>query len=172
MEWDRLYLPLKEKNILHPYCTSQLYLKTGETLGIFGQINPILAKYLNIEFDTYMFELNFELIKFQIKKNKSVIYQEYSVYPKIIKDLSFVISKNISFNEIKESLYLNGSQFLQTINLLDEYQGNSISDDSISLCLQLIFYSNKKTLKNVKIEKIINSLKNILINKFGAVIRV
>ena len=141
-------------------------------MGIFGQINPILAKYLNIEFDTYMFELNFELIKFQIKKNKSVIYQEYSVYPKIIKDLSFVISKNISFNEIKESLYLNGSQFLQTINLLDEYQGNSISDDSISLCLQLIFYSNKKTLKNVKIEKIINSLKNILINKFGAVIRV
>ena len=168
----KIYLPIKEKNILHPYCTSELYLITGEKLGIFGQINPIIAKYLNIEFDTYLFELNFELIKTQIQKNKSVIYQEYSVYPKIIKDLSFIINKNISFNEIKKSLYLNGSKFLQVINLLDEYQGKSISEDSTSLCLQLIFYSNKKTLKNVKIEKILNNLKNILMHKFDAIIRV
>ena len=167
----KLYLPLKEKNILHPYCTSKLYLTNGENLGIFGQINPITAKHLNLEFDIYFFELNFELIKTQIQKNKSVIYQEYSVYPRIIKDLSFIIKKNISFNEIKKSLYLNGSQFLQVINLLDEYQGKSIVEDSTSLCLQLIFYSNKKTLKNVKIEKIVKNLKTILIHKFGAVIR-
>lgn len=167
----KLYLPLKEKTIVHPYCTSKLYLTNGEKLGIFGQINPIIAKQLNIESDIYLFELNFELIKTQIQINKSVIYQEYYAYPKIIKDLSFIINKDISFDKIKKSLYLNGSKFLQTINLLDEYRGKSISEDSTSLCLQLIFYSNQKTLKNVKIEKILNNLKNILIHKFGAIIR-
>ena len=168
----KVYLPLKEKNLVHPYCTSKLYLTSGENLGIFGQINPIIAKQINIDFDIYLFELNFELIKTQIQKNKSVIYKEYSVYPKIIKDLSFIINKDISFNHIKKSLYLNGSQFLQQINLLDEYKGKSIAEDSTSLCLQLIFYSNHKTLKNVKIEKIINNLKEVLIYKFGAIIRV
>lgn len=168
----KFYSPLKERNILHPYCTSKLYLITGENLGIFGQINPTLAKSLNIEFDIYLFELNFELIKSQIQKNKLVIFEEYSNYPKITKDLSFIINKDISFNEIRKSLYLNGSRFLQAINLLDEYQGKSIPKNSTSLCLQLIFFSNKKTLKNIKIEKIIKNLKSILINKFSAIIRI
>ena len=168
----KTYKPLKEKNILHPYCSSKLYLATGEKLGIFGQVNPIVAKALNIEFDTYLFEFNFELIKTQIQKTKLIVYQEYSVYPKIIKDLSFIIDKDTSFNKIKKSLFLNGSKFLHKINLLDEYQSNSIPKNSTSLCLQLIFYSKKKTLKNVKIERIINNLRNILITKFNGIIRI
>jgi phenylalanyl-tRNA synthetase beta chain len=75
------------------------------------------------------------------------MYKEYSLYPKIIKDLSFIINKNISFKEIQETIIFNGTKFLSEINLLDEYKGKSIPDNHISLCLQLIFQSNKKHYK-------------------------
>ena len=57
------------------------------------------------------------------------------------------------------------------INLLDKYKGPSIPDTYISLCLQLIFQSDKKTLENKEIENILDKLQLILTNKFNAIIR-
>lgn len=165
------YRPIKEENILHPYCTGEIYLTNGTKLGVFGQVNPILSKRLNIPSDLYMFEFDFELIQNQIKKNKLAVYHEYSLYPKIIKDLSFIISNDISFNRLKEALYLNGSKFLTEINLLDDYTGKSIPEKHKSLCLQLVFQSDKETLQNKKIESIIDNLKSLLTTRFNATIR-
>lgn len=166
------YEPIKEKNILHPYCTTFLYLGINKKLGVFGQINPLLAKKLNISSNIYLFEFNFELIQNQIQKNKLAVYSEYSTYPKIIKDLSFIINKDISFNQLQEVLYLNGSQFLKKINLIDEYYGVTIPKNQKSLCLEFVFQSSKTTLQNKKIESIIDHLKILLIAKFNAIIRI
>ena len=165
------YKPIKEKNLLHLYRSAEIFLHNGERLGIFGQISPILAKKLNISNEIYLFEFNFETIETEIKQNKLVVYQDYSSYPKIIKDLSFIIKKDIEFSKIQDLLYLNGSQFLTEVTLLDEYQGNSIPQDSTSLCLQLVFQSKVETLQTKKVETIITNLTNILMKKFDAIIR-
>jgi phenylalanyl-tRNA synthetase beta chain len=167
----QFYKPLREKTILHPYRTAELYLADHSKLGIFGQIHPLLAKQLNISSKIYLFELNFELIKEQIQKNKVTSYQEYSSYPKVIKDLSFIIHQDISFQNLKEILYLNGSKFLTEINLLDEYRGSSIPLNYTSLCIQFVFQSDKQTLETKKIEKILGHLKSLLIHQFNVVIR-
>ena len=165
------YEPIKEKNILHPYCSAALYLNNSEKLGVFGQIHPIMAKKLNISSNLYLFEFDFEVIQNQMRKNQLAVYHEYSTYPKIIKDLSFIINKNISFDQLRKILYLNGSQFLRDINLIDEYSGNTIPKDHTSLCLQFVFQSDKTTLQNKKIESIIDHIKTVLITKFNATIR-
>ncbi len=120
--------------------------------------------------DTHV-HLNFELIKEQVHKNKLITYQEYSSYPKIIKDLSFIIHQDISFQDLKTILYVNGSKFLTEINLLDEYRGSSIPSQHISLCLQFVFQSDTQTLKTKRIEKILDHLKLLLVEKFQVVIR-
>lgn len=156
---------------LHPYCTAEIYLANGTRLGVFGQIHPFLAKKLNISSNLYLFEFDFTLLKNQLKENKFKNYQEYSLYPKIIKDLSFIIDKNISFNQLKEILYLNGSKYLTEVTLLDEYRGTSIPENCTSLCLQLNFQSNEKTLQTTQVENIINHLQSLLISKFKVEIR-
>ena len=168
----KTYSSSKYSQLLHPYCTAELYLPNQTNLGVFGQIHPILAKKLNLSPELYLFEFDFEQIKNQIQTNKLSIYQEYSFYPKIVKDLSFIIHQNISFEEIRETLYCNGTKFLVQINLLDEYRGNSIPENHTSLCLQLIFQSNEKTLQNKEVESIINNLQFLLTKNFNATIRV
>lgn len=167
----QFYKPVSEKNILHPYRTAEVYLADRSKLGIFGQIHPLLAKQLSISSKIYLFELNFELIKEQIQINKVTTYREYSSYPKVIKDLSFIIHQDITFQKLKEILYLNGSKFLTEVNLLDEYRGSSIPADHTSLCIQFVFQSDKQTLKNKKIEKILDHLKSLLIDQFNVVMR-
>jgi phenylalanyl-tRNA synthetase beta chain len=168
--WKSLYIS-KEKQILHPYRSAELFLEENISLGIFGQIHPILANQLNISSEIYLFELDLQVINNQLQKNKLILYKEYSTYPKIIKDLSFIVKKDLPFKQIQKTLYLNGTEYLSEINLLDEYKGHPIPDKQTSLCLQLIFQSKKKTLENKEIENIINRLQSILISKFNAVIR-
>ena len=157
--------------IFHQYRSAELKFSEHKKLGIFGQINPILANQLNISSAIYLFEFDLEVIKTELQKNKLILYKEYSIYPKIIKDLSFIIQRDISFRQIQEVLYSNGTKFLVEIKLLDEYRGNPILDEQTSLCVQLTFQSTQKTLENKEIENIINTLKLILINKFHAMIR-
>lgn len=158
-------------NILHPYRSGEVYLGNGEKVGKFGQLHPILANRFLLPSEIYLFEFNLKVIQNQIQKNKLVIYKEYSLYPKIIKDLSFIIKQDISFTKLQELLFLNGTQFLSEINLLDEYRGPSIPEKHTSLCLQLIFQSNQKTLQNKEIENIITNLQSVLTNKFEAILR-
>lgn len=166
------YYSAKYRQLLHPYSTAELYLQNQTKLGVFGQIHPILAKKLSLSTELYLFEFDFEKMKNQIQTNKLSIYQGYSFYPKIVKDLSFVIHQSISFEEIREIFYYNGTKFLVQINLLDEYRGNSIPETYKSLCLQLIFQSNEKTLQNKDIETIINNLEFLLKKNFNATIRI
>ena len=168
--WENPLSPSND-NILHPYRSSEVYLVNGEKVGKFGQLHPILANCLILPSEIYLFEFDLKVIQNQIQKNKLIIYKEYALYPKIIKDLSFIIRQEIPFTKLKKLLYLNGTQFLSEINLLDEYRGQSIPDKHTSLCLQLIFQSNQKTLQNKDIENIISNLQFVLTNKFDAIIR-
>lgn len=161
----------KEKNLFHPYCNAVIYLKNKKKLGNFGQIHPIIANKLNLSPNLYLFEFNFKMIRDELEKNQLALYNEYSTYPKITKDLSFIIHKDISFNYLEKVLYLNGSHFLKTINLIDKYTGNNIPTNQISLCLQFIFQSDKATLQNKEIENILSHIQTILATKFDAKIR-
>ena len=165
--------PLKqEKNLFHPYCNAVIYLKNKKKLGNFGQIHPITAKTLNLSPNLYLFEFNFKLIEQELEKNQLALYREYSIYPKIIKDLSFILNKDISFNYLQKILYLNGSNFLKTINLIDKYSGKNIPTNQTSLCLQFIFQSNQRTLQTNEIENILSHIQLILVTKFDAKIRI
>jgi phenylalanyl-tRNA synthetase beta chain len=167
----KLYSGNIHKNILHPYRTAEINSTENERLGIFGQINPISAKKWGLSADLYLFEFNFDLIKKNFKANKLRLYSEYSLYPKIVKDLSFIVNSNIKFTDIQKCLLINGTKFLVNVMLLDEYRGLSIPEDKTSLCLQLTFQSEKKTLQTTEVEQIIKKLNELLIRSFNAKIR-
>lgn len=157
--------------LFHTYRNAEIYLIDNKKLGIFGQIHPRLANKLNISPELYLFEFSLEALQNQIQLNQLTVYKEYSSYPKIIKDISFIVRQDVTFKELQETLFFNGTKFLSEINLLDEYTGNSIPEKHISLCLQLIFQSNEKTLQNKEIEEILDNIRDLLTKRFNAVIR-
>jgi phenylalanyl-tRNA synthetase beta chain len=167
----KLSLDPNYTNLLHPYRSAELYLPDDKRIGLFGQINPILAAKLNISSELHLFEFDFDLIKNVLQTNKITIYKEYPLYPKIVKDLSFVIHRNIAFSEIRRVLLKNGTRFLNDIKFLDEYRSESVLPDHISLCLQLIFQSQEKTLENKLIENIVKNLEFVLTSHFNAELR-
>lgn len=160
------------ENLLHPFRTSKLYLIDGRSIGIFGQIHPILAKQLTISSTFYLFEFNFEMLKNELKYHKLSFYQSYSSYPKIVKDLSFIVDQKTNFEKVKNVITLVATKYLVSIELLDEYKGNSIPARSTSLCVQLTFRSFEKTLLNKEIEDLVTSIKFELNKSLNAIARI
>ena len=159
------------KNILHQYRTAELYLENNKYLGVFGQIHPLSSYKNNISKDIFLFELELKTITEEFKKQNLPLYQPYSLYPKISKDLSFVINKNITFKEIETTILEVATQYLTSIKLLDQYEGDSIPKDQISLCIQLTFQSAEKTLTTKEIEKILKNIETFLIKQHDVKIR-
>lgn len=159
------------QEIFHRYRHAEIYLESGCLIGNFGQIQPILANDLSISSALYLFEFDLNVIQRALQNNTVSTYKEYSSYPKIIKDISFIVKQDIEFQKLQKSLYLNGSKFLSKINLLDEYKEDPIPKEHTSLCLELIFQSNEKTLQNKEIEEILDNLRFVLTHEFNATIR-
>ena len=168
--WESQNISIYQE-ILHPYRTAKLYLKNGTELGVFGQVNPLLANKLGIQENVYLFELNFELIKNSVKFNRLCLYKNYSTYPKIVKDLSFLIDETISFFKIKKIIYSSGTEFLNNVELLDVYEDESVGHNIRSLCVQLTFQSTNKTLVTTEIEHVMKNIQNNLIKNFNITIR-
>lgn len=161
----------KYKTILHPYRTAELWLNSNYFLGVFGQIHPMVAKNQNLPKDIFLFELNLDVIKNTFENQNLALYKPYSIYPKITKDLSFLIDQNISFDDIRKFIWKNGSGYLINITLLDEYRGPNIPNHQTSLCIQLAFQATQKTLTTKEIEEIINNIQTMLENEFKISIR-
>ena len=85
--------------------------------------------------------------------------------------MSFVISKKISFTKIKNLIFLIAPKGLISIELLDEYKGNSIPKTMTSLCIQFTFQSNEKTLLTKEVVEIIQIFELVSIEQFNSIIR-
>ena len=144
----------------------------GERLGIFGQVHPIVAKELNFGSEIYLFEFDFTILKDQLKNNLLPLYKEYSYYPKIVKDLSFIVKEDIKFDKIKKTIIKAGTNVLTQVELLDEYKGQSIPLKSTSLCIQLTFQSTEKTLRTKEVETIVESIQSLLNEEYNIIQRV
>ena len=171
IEW-KLTNPKFYKTILHPYRTATLYFRNGVEFGYFGQVHPILANKLGLPENIYLFECNFELIRNQFKLNKLSNYTNYSSYPKIVKDLSFLVDKTISFDQIQENVFRSGTEFLVNVELVDVYEDKQITENLTSLCIQLTFQASNKTLLTKEVEHIIHNIQTQLIQNFNVTIRV
>ena len=168
--WNK-YNQDKYKSVLHPYRTAKLSLLDGTNIGVFGQIHPLIAKNKNLGSELFLFEFNFEILKSELQKIKLPMYQKYSSYPKIVKDLSFIVNQTISFDQIQKTIFESSPTVLTNLKLLDEYRGTNIPKGQTSLCIQLIFQSNEKTLTTKEVETIVNDLEKLLVTKYGILLR-
>jgi len=168
--WNK-YNQQKYKSVFHPYRTAELSLLDGTNIGVFGQIHPLMAKNKNLVSELFLFEFNFEVLKSELQKIKLPMYQTYSSYPKIVKDLSFIVDQTISFDQIQKTIFESSPTVLTNLKLLDEYRGANIPKGQTSLCIQLIFQSNEKTLMTKDVETIVNDLQKLLVTKYGILLR-
>lgn len=97
-------------------------------IGFLGQVKYDFAKKYNFSSSTYVFEINVN----QLKQNSrftphlQYIYQFYSNYPSIEKDISFSINRKLQLNYINQIIYnlikkhKSSIEYIQLLNIYTE----------------------------------------------------
>jgi len=159
-----IFESLKSENLLfHP--TKSVTLRTKNVLlGTFGEINPNLENLKALKFATYIFEVNLEYFTERRMNSTIPIYKDYSKYPAIVKDISFLINKDVNFYDLKIKIK-NCSTVLRKVQFFDIYFDEK-SIDSINIGVRLDFQSDSKTFTTEFIEQEMNTIKELLITEF------
>ena len=98
-------------------------------------------------------------------------FKEISKYPTVKKDLSILVNKEISSQEIAKVIKKAAGSLLTNVEVFDLYTGKNILENKKSIAYSLEFGSNDRTLTD---EEINNILENIIENvekKLGAELR-
>jgi phenylalanyl-tRNA synthetase beta subunit len=149
--------------IFHPK-RSIIIKSNNQNIGIFGELHPSFRKEFFIKSKIYLFELNLNSFKNWRMNSSIILHSEISKYPSITKDLSFSISKQQNFYDIKQSI-LNASTLLKIVTFFDIYFDENVLD-SVNIGIHLEFQSKTETLKSEEIENEIIKIRTLLMSTF------
>lgn len=153
---------------LHPIQNAAIYLQNDNMcIGYIGLIHPTIQEKLNIRSHVFVFELEWNLISQEILPNIS----EISKFPKNCRDISMIISNNISFESIIKMCKKIASDKLIDIKLSDVYTDASMPKNCKSLTIKLFLQSKTHTLEEKEIVNVVNQCTMILKKHFHIILR-
>ena len=136
-------------------------------IGWVGALHPRLEKELGLGQSVYLFEIDYESIKFRDIPS----YSKVSAYPSIQRDLALSIEENKTYADIEQ--VIKKFEIVQLVDyyLFDLYSGEGVPEGQKSLALSLIFQDVSRTLEEIEITTWTGALVDMLQQQTGAVLR-
>ena len=140
----------KTPSELHPGQSAVISVN-NDSVGVIGKIHPKVEKD-----DVYVLEIDLDrLLSKRVGKMK---YKEISKFPNIKKDLSIVVDKKISAQEIGMKIKKLAGSLLESSEVFDIYTGTGIEEDKKSISFALTFGKGDRTLTDDEINEVMNKI--------------
>lgn len=147
-----------------------LQLSAGnKNLGLIGKVKPALLKDLGIKQEIFYAELHTTLLF--THANPMLVAQEVPKFPEVRRDLSLVLDKSISFDEIRKMVLNTEKKLIRDIIAFDVYEGENLPAGKKAYALGFTLLDEAKTLTDEEIDKTMTRLMNAFEQTLGAVIR-
>jgi len=168
---EKLGVDNVEVEIIHtaPFDYALKLILGSKELGTIGVVQDGLAKLVDVRQEVLFAELNWDLLT---KKSKGLKkFGEISKFPEVRRDLSLVINKEVTFDQIKKVALKVGGKLLQRIGVFDVYQGEKIDSGKKAYALSFYLQDSEQTLTDKVIEKTMIRLIQSFETEVGAYIR-
>jgi phenylalanyl-tRNA synthetase beta chain len=166
------YQPNRQDERFHPGRTASLWLQ-GESLGLFGQLHPMLRKERGLPDAIYAFELDLDVLLDALDQDEILIpeFRSYSTYPASDRDIAFFAPVKVSVAEIERVTQNAAGQLLESVQVFDEYQGENVPEGQRSLAFRLVYRASDRTLTDEEVEPVHQKVREALVEKFGVSLR-
>jgi phenylalanyl-tRNA synthetase beta chain len=104
------------------------------------------------------------------REGRSVRFRAYSAFPPIVADLSFAQPRSIAWEAIEEFARGLALSDLESLKLLDRYEGPGVTEGQVKTTIRLAFRSPERTLEQDEVNRERNRLAQALREKFGVLI--
>ncbi len=142
----------------------------GKIIASLGKIDPKIAVKYDIDIPIFAFDIDLDAI-FAMDIFSDSVFENIPKFPPVLRDISFVISKEHKYVDIIETIRKVGENSISKIVLFDEFVGKNIKEGFHSLTFSLVFSSDTKTLTDEYINNILNKIISVLKNSYNAEMR-
>ena len=150
-------------NEIHPKINSEVIVG-GKSVGYFGKLHPSVIKE-----DVYVCEIS--LSKLILNKTGDVKFKELNKYPKIEKDLAFIVDDSVDSFDIISEIKKSGGKLLTDVKVFDIYKGEKLDSDKKSIAYNLTFEDNTRTLTEDEVMLVFNNIIRNVETKLNASLR-
>jgi phenylalanyl-tRNA synthetase beta chain len=172
---NQFFIDNKTPNYYHPGKSGRIFLNNDkdQAAAYFGEIHPNILKKLDVKTESLVgFEIfldNLKISKKTLNDQKSKF--EVSDYQKSDRDFAFIVNKNVSSQDLINTISGIDQDLISNIKVFDVYEGDNIPENQKSIAISLTIQSFEKTLNDKDLEKINKLIIETVENKTGAKIR-
>ena len=151
--------------------SSGIAYRKGERLLVeFGMVSKAALKKLDISNDVFYADFDWDLVIRSVRNNK-ISYREVSKFPAVRRDLSMLLNKEVSFDQLRQIAQKTEKRLLKEVNVFDVYMGDKLPEGKKSYALSFVLQDEEKTLNDKQIEAIMQKLILNFEKQAGAEIR-
>jgi phenylalanyl-tRNA synthetase beta chain len=145
-------------------------LVNGKKMASVGKLDEKVLEKFDIGRTVYYVEIFFSQI-FQNHIGAKTEFKDVSKFPTIKRDISFLVESNIPVTDIIDTIRQIEPAIIQKVVLFDEYRGNNVEKGYRSLSISLFLNSYIKTLTDEYVNKLLNSVIEMLQKKYKIELR-
>jgi phenylalanyl-tRNA synthetase beta chain len=155
----------------NPELSSGISYRKGEKVLVeFGTVSKRSLKKLDISSEVFYADFDWDLLVRSVRNNK-ISYAEVSKFPSVRRDLSMLLNKDISFEQLKQIAQKTEKGLLKEVNVFDVYMGDKLPEGKKSYALSFLLQDEEKTLTDKQIDSIMQKLILNFEKQAGAEIR-
>ena len=124
----------------------------GTNVGSVGRLNDDLAATYKFRHTVYVAEIDLQTIL--AMEQKSLAYRPLTIYPGIVRDISFVVGRNVSFDDIRTAVTVMNFELCRSTTYVDIYEGKGLAEGERSLTIRLEYRSDERTLIEQEVEEV------------------
>ncbi len=144
-------------------------ISQGKAVGTIGRINDEIAFVYKFKQPVFVAEVDLQTLL--EAEEQAVLYKPLPVFPSIVRDVSLLAKRDVSFADIKQAIEAENFELLRKVEFVDVYEGKGIADNERSITLRLAYRSDERTLLEEEVEKIHASILQNLESNLGAIQR-
>jgi len=166
---DNIEFILYDKTVYFDRRQVMAIRSSGDIIGSFGRIDGTITKRFEIDSDVYGYEFSVEVIKKHIHLDR--LFEIFSRYPFVEKDLAFVVDEQLPAGDIKSLIFESGRPLVKNVSIFDLYKGDKLGNSKKSIAFRIHFQSPDRTLNEKEVSKIFNKIIRDAEKKFNAKLR-
>jgi phenylalanyl-tRNA synthetase beta chain len=144
------------------------YFADRDAIGVMGKIDGKILSNFGIDSEVFYAEFNVSKFLKYIKNSKN--YQPLSKYPKMIQDISMIVSDSVRWQDVEQKINAISS-LITEVELFDIYEAKEEEKKERSLAFHITFHDLKKTLTSKEVDKLMKQVKEMLVTDFKVKIK-
>ncbi len=144
---------------------------SDKNVGFAGIVKSELISNLKLDIDNEVFGFELDVDTLLDLLTETTFYKQISKFPKVERDLNFVIDESVNSGEIVDIIQSMKINQLKSITPTNIFRHESIGENNKSVVFNLIFQDDIKTLEDKDVNSIIDEIISIVKVKFNAKLR-